>query len=207
MALHTFGTTSASALNAIKWYPGLVAAGGSNPATRLLGLGDAQAIDNSIFSATLAAPQAFAATFGAFGLQGILLTVTTNSTTTLGTLAATGGPPLSAIQVGALIRGTGIPPNTFITARTPTTGTPTSLTISQAATTSLTAQPFIIANPNTIVSGSYGFDPATGRIQLPDGRGVIFLNPGDVVAVDNAGAVIVVPLASTTVAGTLWTFT
>ena len=93
--------------------------------------------------------------------------------------------------------GVGIPPGTFVSA----INSATSVTLSQAATTS--------ATPRVAFVPSSENKPALGRnglLTIPN-RGIIKLWPNDVVAVDNCGAVIVVPAASVNYAGSLWTFT
>lgn len=199
MALHTFGTAGTTSLNAIKYWPGMGTV--SSDANHQMALADAQAIDASMFSTSLV---------GAFNNQkgsGILFTATTHSNTTLDTFSAVSGPPLSAIVVGALIRGVGIPPNTYVQAKSPATGTPTSITLSQAATAGASGVNIIAVNPLSQDNSSFGFDPSTGRVTLPDGRGYIQLYPGDVIAIDNAGAVVVVPANSVSYAGSLWVYT
>lgn len=202
MALHTLGTTTTTALTALQWWPAVVAT--SNYAAKQLGLGDLQNFNDSILSTSLSG-----ALLNQTGPSGILFTTTTAGTVTLGTLASVSGPPLSAIQVGASIVGVGIPAGTYVQAKTPATGTPTSLTLSQAATTSLATQHMIAVNPTMLTFGNAkdgGLDPATGRVWLPDNRGYIQLNPGDYVAVDNTGSVIVIPLNTVGYAQSLWSF-
>jgi hypothetical protein len=200
MALHTMGTAATTSLTACQWFPALTTT--SSSAAKTLSLADAQAMDSGIFSTALVGPF-----LNQTAASGILLTASTHSNTTLDTFAATGGPPLAAIQVGAMVRGAGVPVDTYVVSRTPTTGTPTSVILSQAATATASGVHFVIANPQTLTAASYGFDPATGRIWLPDNRGYIQLNPGDYIAVDNDGAVIVVPFNSVNVTGSLWVFT
>jgi hypothetical protein len=93
-----------------------------------------------------------------------------------------------------------------VLSKTPATGTPTSITLTQSVT--LTAgDHLLIANTLTEASAGWGLDPASGRVRLPDNRGYIQLNPGDVIAVDNTGAVIVVPANSVSYPGSEWVFT
>lgn len=201
MAIHTMGTNAASSLQAVQWWPALTTV--SSTPNRTLSLADALAISNGILSTTIAG-----GLLNQSGTSAILLTASTHANTTLDTFALTGGSPLSAVVVGALVVGTGIPVNTYITAKTPATGTPTSVTLSQAATTTATGVRIAFANPSQYTGGEdAGFDPATGRVKLPDGRGYIQLNPGDYIAVDNVGAVIVVPANSVSYPGSVWTFT
>jgi regulator of RNase E activity RraA len=82
--------------------------------------------------------------------------------------------------------------------------------MSANASNSAAGQHFVIVNGAMATYGNAfqaGLDPATGRVKLPDNRGYIQLNPGDYVAVDNTGAVIVVPVNSVSYTGTVWTFT
>lgn len=201
MALHTLGTTTTTILTALQWFPALTTT--SSQAAKTVALADLLAIQANILSTTT-----IGGLLNQSGASSILLTASTHSNTTLDTFAATGGPPLAAAQVGALVVGAGIPVNTYIAVRTPATGTPTSFTLSQAATATTAGVRIIVANPSE--SGGAedgGFDPSTGRIKLPDGRGVIQLNPGDYVAVDNTGAVIVLPQNTISYAGSQWVFT
>lgn len=199
------GTASTSSLTALRWFNGLAAGTGSNIPQQLVGLQDIQLLNDIMLSTAL---------IGGFlntsGPQGILMTATTAGTTALTVLASVSGPPLSAIQPGDAVIGAAVSPGTYIAARTPATGTPTSLTLSQVALTSSAGQRLIIAKPAMLTFGNAidaGLDPATGRVKLPDNRGYIQLNPGDYVAVDPSGAVIVVPANSVSYAGTVWSFT
>lgn len=200
MALHTMGTTTTTILTAMQWWPALTTA--SSTANKTLSLADVNAMSNAILSTSIV---------GGFLNQGsassCLLTASTHSNTTLDTFSSTGGPPLASIQVGAQVIGAGVPVNTYVSVRTPATGTPTSVTLSQAATATAAGVRFIISNPSEY-SGleDGGLDPSTGRVLLPDGRGYIKLNPGDYVAVDNTGTVIVVPFNSVAYAGSQWNF-
>lgn len=200
MAIHTFGTALTTSLNAIQWWPALTT-NSSTPA-HTLSLADAQAMDVSILSTVLIGPF-----LNEVGQRGTTLTCgLTTASPTIGTLTYVGGPPLAAIQPGAVVMGIGIPLNTWVVSKTPATGTPTSLTLNQAVTTAAGAR-LLIANSMTEVSAGWGLDPATGRVRLPDNRGYIQLNPGDVVAIDNTGAVIVVPANSVSYPGSQWVFT
>lgn len=128
---------------------------------------------------------------------GILATSATHSNTTLDTLVGTGGPPLSAIQVGMLVLGVGIPPGTFVAAIL----SGTSVQLSQAATTTATPRVAFISSADNFPR----FD-RTGRVYVPQ-RGWLSLWPNDVVAIDNTGSVIVVPANAVNYAGSVWTFT
>jgi hypothetical protein len=203
MALHTMGTNATSSLVALQWFPGLTTT--SSAAAKTLALSDVQNFNDQILSTAL---------IGAFlnqtGAAGIVMTATTTSNTALATLASVAGPPLSAVQPGDIIIGGDIPAGTYIVARNPTTGTPTGLTMSANASNSAAGQHFVIVKGAMATYGNAfqaGLDPATGRVKLPDNRGYIQLNPGDYIAVDNTGAVIVVPVNSVSYTGTVWTFT
>lgn len=201
MPIHTMGTNAASSLQAVQWWPALTTV--SSTPNRTLSLADALAIANGIASTSLVG-----SLLNQQGASGILLTASTHGNTTLDTFVSTAGSPLSAVVVGALVLGAGIPVNTYIVAKTPATGTPTSVTLSQAAVGTNLGVRIIFANPPQYTGGEDGgFDPSTGRVKLPDGRGIIQLNPGDYIAVDNTGAVIVVPANSVAYAGSVWTFT
>ena len=184
MALHTFGSNANNSLSAIQW----------NSPPGVLSEADLAAISQSITADTVFASILSGQSPGA---AGILATSATHSNTTLDTLVSTGGAPLAAIQIGQLVLGVGIPPGTFVSA----INSATSVTLSQAATTS--------ATPRVAFVPSSENKPALGRnglLTIPN-RGIIKLWPNDVVAVDNCGAVIVVPAASVNYAGSLWTFT
>jgi hypothetical protein len=204
MALHSLGTNATTSLVALRWFPGLAPGTASNIPQQQVGLQDIQLLNNQIL---------LTGNIGAFlnqtGANGILMTATTAGSATLTVLASTGGVGLAAIQPGAAIIGASVPPGTFIVSRTPLTGAPTSLVMSNVATNSLAGQRFIVLNQVMTGSGNAagdGLDPATGRVMLPDNRGYIQLNPGDYVAVDPSGAVIVLPANSVSYLGSVWTF-
>lgn len=194
MTIHTFGSNASTSLQAIKYYP----AGTNSDANMTMSLTDAMNLNTRIFSASNVGTNP----------RGILFTASTHSNTTLDTFASNTGVPLAAIAVGAAVIGAGIPPGTFVVSRTPTSGTTTSVVLSQAATASASTVRIVILNPGMNEgSVSVGFDPSTGRVWLPNDRGYIKLAPGDVIATDNAGAVIVVPAQSIAYGGSLWTYT
>ena len=184
MALHTFGTNANNSLTAIQFNspPGVLAEAD-------LGAISMSITDDQYIAAILQG--------GSPGAAGILATSATHSNTTLDTLVSTGGAPLAAIQIGQLVLGVGIPAGTFVTA----INSPTSVTLSQAATTSAT--PRVVFVPS---SDNKAYLGRNGLLNVPN-RGVLKLWPNDVVAVDNCGAVIVVPAASVSYPGSLWTFT
>jgi hypothetical protein len=138
------------------------------------------------------------------GATAMAATGSTHTNTTLDTLVATGTITLawltSALAVGPppLVVGAGIPPGTFVTAFNGTT----TVTLSQAATATASGVRlwFVPANDTR---------PAldrTGRLWVPR-RGFLTVLPGDVVAVDTFGAVILVPGNMVSATGSVWTFT
>lgn len=183
MAIHTFGTNSSSSLSAVQWSPppGGLAEADLNAISQAI-------TDDAYFGSILQG--------GNPATIGILATSATHSNTTLDTLVSTAGPPLSAIQVGMLVLGVGIPPGTFVAAIL----SGTSVQLSQAATTTATPRVGFISSADNFPR----FD-RTGRVWVPQ-RGVLQLWPNDVVAVDNCGAVIIVPNNSVTYAGSVWSF-
>jgi hypothetical protein len=196
MTIHTFGTNATTSLQAIRYYPGMGST--DNSGNMQMSLTDAMNLNTRIFSTSNIGTNP----------RGILFTASTHSNTTLDTFASPTGVPLAAIMVGASVIGAGIPPGTFVVSRSPGTGTPTSVVLSNAATATASTVRMIILNPGMNAgSVQVGFDPSTGRVFLPNDRGYIKLAPGDVIATDNAGAVIVVPANSVGYAGSLWTYT
>jgi hypothetical protein len=194
MTIHTFGTNAASSLQAIKYYP----AGTNSDANQTMSLTDAMNMNSRIFSAANVGTNP----------RGILCTASTHTNTTLDTFASATGVPLAAIMVGAAVIGAGIPPGTTVVSRTAATGTPTSVVLSQAATATASTVRVIFLNPGMNAGDiQVGFDPSSGRVWMPNNRGYIQLRPGDVIATDNAGAVIVVPAESIAYGGSLWTYT
>lgn len=196
MALHALGTNSTSSLQAVQWWPAQVAA----PAgTNQISFQDLAAIAQSISGPGLVGSTPFAS-----GAVGILFTASTHSSTLLDTFAANTGGPLASVQVGALVLGVGIVPGTYVQARTPATGTPTSITLSQAATASAAGVRVIVAPPSP--RGSF-IDPARQALIFPQERGLIKLLPGDYIAISNTGWPIVIPANEISYLGSLWTFT
>jgi hypothetical protein len=184
VAVSTLGTTSQTALSAVTFNPPQGV--GVSAASSLLSPADLAAIANAITG-----DRHFAATNPA----AILATGMTHSSTTLDTLVATGGGPLSSIQIGALVLGAGIPPGTFVIAKP----TSTSVTLSQAASASASGIRIGIINPGG-QNSRFNFN---GQLEIP-GRGMLMVKPGDVVAVDNTGWPILVSAAAIAYAGTLW---
>lgn len=195
MALHSLGTAATTSLTAIQWWPAVV---GGVAGTNQITYADVAAIGNSV-----SGPELIAAIISTTGPHGILFTASTHGNTTLDTFAANTGGLLASIQVGALVLGVGIPPGTFVAARTPVTGTPTSITLSQAATTTATGVRVVVSPPRP----RSALDPAGQSLVLPQGRGAIRLYPGDYVAISNTGWPILLPSAEVSYAGSLWTYT
>lgn len=185
MATGTLGTTSNTALNAVTFNPsGATTSGSANT----LSPADLAAISNSIVSDLESA---------ATNPNGIVATGTSNSNTTLSSLAAVAGGPLSAIQLGNLVLGVGIPPGTFVIGFN--NAQKTSILLSQAATTSSGGTKILIAGPQSQLAG-FNFN---GQLYIPR-RGLVQVLPGDVVGVDNSGWPVLVSAAAIALAGSLW---
>ena len=184
MALKRLGTNANNSLYAIVFAPPVGV--GEAAAASILAPADLAAIAQSIVS-----DKNFAAT----NPKGILGTGTTHSNATLDTLAYTAGAGLAAINVGMLVLGAGILPGTIGIAKP----TPTSVTLSQAATAS--AGGVRVAFVKHLTPGLSFY----GALELPGGRGSITVLPGDVVAIDKTGWPIVVSAAAIAYAGSLYT--
>lgn len=185
MALKTFGTSATTLLRAFQYQP--VQGVGATAAATLLPAADLAAIGESIVGD---------GRFAATNPSGILCTGTTHATTTLDTLVSTAGGPLAAIQVGMLVLGIGISPGTFVTA----IPTSTSVTLSQAATGNSAG---IRIGFIPLPMESYKVS-ANGQLFVP-GRGVLQLQYGDWVVIDNTGWPILLSAATVAYAGTAWT--
>ena len=193
MAIHTLGTNANTSLNAIQWFP---PGATSSSVNDTLSFADYAAITQSVtspgrFGSSLSGSTATA--------TGILTTATTHSNTTLDTLVSTAGAGLSTIQIGYLVLGVGIPPGTFVSA----IASSTSLTLSQAATASASGVAVAFVPPN---AGAVGPNISSNLLILPQRRGVIYLQNGDYVALDNTGYPIVIPKTSVSYSGSLWHF-
>lgn len=191
MSVGTLGTASTTALAAVTYNPSGAVTAGSG--TNTLAPADLAAIANSIVGD---------GRFAVSNPTGILATGTTHSNATLDTLVAVAGGPLPSIQVGDLVLGvnaaTGalvIPPGTFVIAKP----TATSVTLSQAATNSASGMKIGIIP----LSGAGARLSFNGQLEIP-GRGLLKVNPGDVVAVDSTGWPILVSAASIAYAGSQW---
>lgn len=180
MALHTLGTNGTTSLNAITW----------NPSPNTLLPADCAAIYQSIIGDS---------NTRATNPIGVVCTGSTHSSTTLDTLVAVAGAPLSTIQVGMLVLGVGIPPGTYV-ARVISS---TSVQLSQAATATAAGVKIVMGSDDRITDSGL----IIGQLRLPGGRGMIIVQAGDVVAIDNTGWPIVVSAASIAYGGSLWTFT
>lgn len=184
MALHTFGSTSSSALRAIQFSEAVSDA-------------DIASISQTVTNDIMFGPVLSGAGVGA---QGILATGTTSASINITTLAHTAGGPLAAIQVGQLVLGVGIVPGTYVASIV----SGTAVTLSQATTSNTTLVPLCFVPTN------YESTPNVNRSQqlIVPMRGVLKILPNDVIAVDpNTGAVILVPGNAVSASGSVWTFT
>ena len=112
MALHSFGTTSASALSAVKYGPSSPVGVSPAPTGQLLPA-DLAAIAVAIVSDTQSGASL---PLDIPGPRGVLTTgTTTTSSAVIGSLVSTGGGPLATIRAGMLALGVGIIPGTFVT--------------------------------------------------------------------------------------------
>lgn len=185
MALHTLGTVAATSLQCIPAWSAALA-----PA-------DVAAIGQSIVND--AAIGSILSGYSA-GETAILATGTTHSNTTLDTLVArAGSPPLTQINVGDLVLGVGIRAGTFVSA----IPSGTSVTLSQAATAGAAGVSIVFARKG---NQTPKLSLADGILYVPN-RGTLKVLPGDYVAIDNTGAVILVPGNAVGYAGSQWTFT
>lgn len=182
MAIHTLGTTSTTALSCLPaWSAVLAAADIAAVASSII---DDRAL-HSILSGWSA------------GETAVIATGTTHSNTTLDTLVArAGSPPLTQIKVGDLVLGVGIPLGTYVQAVV----SGTSVTLSNAATAGASGVGIIFYRPTR------PYLSPSGLLQVPN-RGQLRVLPGDYVATDNSGAVILVPANAVGYAASLWVFT
>jgi hypothetical protein len=184
MAIGTLGTTSETALAALTFN----AAGAATNANTLTPA-DMAALAESIVDDV---------NFAATNPTGILTTGATHGTTTLDTLSPIAGGLISTIRVGALVLAAPgqIAPGTFVTGILSSN----SVSLSQAAIGSSGGIRIGFINPPRIGPGM-SFE---GRLQIPGGRGIIIVKPGDVWAVDNTGFPILVSAASIAYPGSVW---
>ena len=165
--------------------------------TNQISFADLSAIGNAVSN-----PDLIAAVITTTGPQGVLFTANTHANTTLDTFGANTGGALATVQPGQLVYGVGIVPGTFVAARTPATGTPTSITLSQAATSTTVGVRVMISPPRP----HSALDPAGQSLVLPQGRGAIRLYPGDYVGISNTGWPILLPASEIAYLGSLWSF-
>ena len=181
MSVGTLGTNSNTSLSAVTFYP----------------LGSTTSTTNHTLSAADLAAISQAITgdghFAATNPTGVLTTGSTHTNTTLDTLVSTAGGPLASIALGDLVLGDGIPPGTFVMAKP----TATSVMLSQAATASASVR---VGFVHQMTSGRLSFNQL---LEIP-GRGVLKVQPGDVVATDNTGWVILVSAAAIAYPGSRW---
>lgn len=183
MATHTLGTTTTTALTAITFNPPQGV--GVGAAASLLAPADLAVVDSGIFPDTYAAA----------GGGGVLTTGTTHSNTTVDSIGS-----MTRIQANMQVAGAGIVPGTFVVS---VNVAGSSIVLSQAATASASGVNLMFIPRGVGVTGGIDFN---GVLNIP-GRGVLKVFPGDVVAVGNAGEVILVPKAAIAVAGSVWSFT
>lgn len=186
MALHTLGTTGSTVLNAVTFNP-----------PQAVGQGAASSILSPADLAAIAAGIMGDGRFAASKPTAVLATGSTHSNTALDTLVAVAGPGLAAIAVGFFVLGVGIVPGTIVIAKP----TPTSVTLSQAATATANNVRVGFAPPSA-QGGRFSFN---GQVEIP-GRGILMVKPGDVVAIDNTGWPILVSAAAIAYPGSLWSF-
>lgn len=184
MALKTLGTNTTTSLVALPaWAASLAAADLANISNGI--------VDDLIFGAVLSQAGS--------GVKAILTTGTTHASTTLDTLVAVSGPPLSQIDVGDLVIGIGIVPGTYVSA----IPSGTSVTLSQAATGNSAGVRVAFARAAASIPGDLSIE---GRLLVPN-RGILKVLPGDIVALDNTGFPHLVSANSIAYAGSQWTLT
>ena len=132
------------------------------------------------------------------GVQAALTTGSTHTNTTLDTLVAISGAPLSQIAVGDLVIGVGIVPGTYVARLISST----SVQLSVAATASASVRVIFVRGMKVRPHLSL----VDGKLMIP-GRGYVKVLPGDVVAIDNTGWPILLSAETIAYAGSLWTFT
>lgn len=178
MATHTLGTASSSSLTAVKYSAALSDA-------------DVATIDQLIFDDFDLVNPVTGAQPG-FVLSGTTSTGTNTITST--TVSSPAGGLLSGL-VNSFIFGPGIPAGAIVIAASGTT-----LTISGNATASATVT---MAAISRAAPGAFS---KQGQLIVPN-RGVLQLQPNDIVGVGATGEVVVVPQSASQVTGSVWTFT
>lgn len=183
MALRTLGTNANNSLVALPAYSQVLAAADVAAI--------AQAITDDRQFASI--PSGWGA-----GPTAVIGTGSTHSNATLDTLVGVSGAALAQVAVGDLVLGTNIPAGTYVTAK----ASPTSLTMSQAATDTAAGKRVAFVRPYDVGSAMV----AAGQLFVPN-RGVLKILPGDIVAIDNTGWPVLVSAAAIGYAGSLWTLT
>ena len=179
MATHTLGTVASTSLTAITYAPPLGV--GVSPVAGLLAPADLATVNAGIFSDS----------FVKSGGNGVLTTGTTHSNTTIDTIAS-----MTRIQAGMKVAGAGIVPGTIVLS---VNVGGSSIVLSQAATASAAGVDLIFL-PSAENRVNLDFN---GTLHIP-GRGNLKVFPGDVVAVGNAGEVILIPASAIAWAGSVW---
>lgn len=180
MALQRLGTTSNSILYAVQWSQSLSDA------------------DIAAISGAITDDKRIGAILGGGspGPSGILCTGTLATDATLADLVDVSGGSILTMKPGDVVLGAGVAPGTFIATFDGTDAA----TLSQATTASGSGVKLAIVPPNKPALSR------TGHLYVPR-RGVLSLQDGDVIAVDNTGAVILVPGAAISYSGSQWVLT
>ncbi len=183
MALRTLGTNATTSLQCLPAWSAVVSQS------------DVASIAQSIIGDGLLAT---IAGISPGGVQAALTTGSTHTNTTLDTLVAISGAPLSQIAVGDLVIGVGIVPGTYVARLISST----SVQLSLAATASASVRVIFVRGMKVRPHISL----VDQKLMIP-GRGYVKVLPGDIVAVDNTGWPILISGASIGYAGSLWTLT
>lgn len=182
--IHTLGTTSNSALRCLPgWAANLAPA------------------DVAALAQTITGDGKFGSVLAGFspGASAVVATGNTNGNTTLNSLVAVAGAPLSQIRPGDIVIGfpIGVPLGTRVAAVL----SGTSVQLSNAATLSTNGYVAFVR------PGSVPLELGSATLDIPGGRGRLLLHPGDVVALDNIGFPYLIPGNSINYPGSLWDFT
>ncbi len=182
MALHTLGSNSTTSFQCLAgWAANLSQA-------------DVASIAQGIVSDHLLAA---IAGVSPGGVQAALTTGSTHTNTTLDTLVAISGAPLSQIAVGDFVLGVGIVPGTTVARLI----SGTSVQLSLATTASASVRVIFVRGGAVRPQLSL----VDGKLFIP-GRGSLKVLPGDVVAIDNTGWPILVSGEAIAYAGSQWNF-
>lgn len=198
MALHTLGTNATTSLPCLAGWQASPPITGGSPSPADVAAINASIVDDGNFGITLQGLS--------FGVQSVLTTGTTHGTTSLTSVAASGGsPPITQIQVGDVVLGIGVAPGTFVSV---VAGGGATLTLSQATTsnTSGVRLAFVRLSGGAVGPEDTGGIVPMGLLYVPS-RGILRVQPADVVAIDNTGWPILVSAQSIAYAGSQWTFT